>query len=81
MCRSGTVLSNRAYTALGAAVGFSLVMVLFAAMRERIVVADVPVPFRGAAITLIDRRIDVAGVHGFFRSGARLINDGCRYWR
>ncbi|WP_111496661.1 MULTISPECIES: electron transport complex subunit RsxA [Marinobacter] len=38
---------------LGAAIGFSLVLVLFAAMRERIAVADVPVPFRGAAIGMI----------------------------
>jgi len=37
----------------GAALGFSLVLVLFAAMRERITVADVPLPFRGAAIALI----------------------------
>ncbi len=33
----------------GAAVGFSLVLVLFAAMRERIAVSDVPVAFRGGA--------------------------------
>ena len=37
----------------GAALGFSLVLVLFAAMRERINVADVPVPFQGAAIALV----------------------------
>ena len=37
----------------GAALGFSLVMVLFAAMRERIAAADVPLPFQGAAIALI----------------------------
>src|SRR5690606_8740187 len=37
----------------GAAVGFSLVMVLFAAMRERLVVGDVPEPFKGPAIALI----------------------------
>lgn len=37
----------------GAAVGFSLVLVLFAAMRERIAVADVPVSFRGAAIGMV----------------------------
>jgi len=30
----------------GAAVGFSLVLVLFAAMRERLTVADVPEPFQ-----------------------------------
>ncbi|MDX1452485.1 MAG: electron transport complex subunit RsxA [Oleiphilaceae bacterium] len=37
----------------GAAVGFSLVLVLFAAMRERIAVADVPLPFKGSAIGMI----------------------------
>ena len=37
----------------GAAIGFSLVLVLFAALRERINVADVPAPFRGSAIGLV----------------------------
>jgi electron transport complex protein RnfA len=37
----------------GAAIGFSLVLVLFAAMRERVNVADVPAPFQGAAIGLV----------------------------
>ena len=37
----------------GAALGFSLVLVLFAAMRERVNVADVPAPFQGAAIGLV----------------------------
>jgi electron transport complex protein RnfA len=37
----------------GAAVGFSLVMVLFATIRERLAVADVPTPFKGPAIALI----------------------------
>lgn len=37
----------------GAAAGFSLVLVLFAAMRERIQVADVPGPFKGSAIGMI----------------------------
>jgi len=37
----------------GAALGFSLVLVLFAAMRERIEVADVPAVFRGPASALI----------------------------
>lgn len=36
----------------GAAAGFGLVLVLFAAIRERIEAADVPLPFRGAAIAL-----------------------------
>ena len=37
----------------GAALGFSLVLILFAAMRERINVADVPEPFKGSAIGLV----------------------------
>jgi electron transport complex protein RnfA len=37
----------------GAAVGFSMVLILFAAMKERIAVADVPVPFKGSAIGMI----------------------------
>ncbi|MEX0605168.1 electron transport complex subunit RsxA [Marinobacter sp.] len=37
----------------GAAAGFSLVLVMFAAMRERIAVSDVPGVFQGASIGLI----------------------------
>ncbi len=37
----------------GAALGFSLVLILFAALRERINVADVPAPFQGSAIALV----------------------------
>ena len=37
----------------GAALGFSLVLILFSAMRERIAVADVPSPFKGNAIGMI----------------------------
>ena len=37
----------------GAAVGFSLVLVLFAALRERLAAADVPTPFKGASIARI----------------------------
>ncbi len=37
----------------GAAAGFSLVLVMFAAMRERIAVSDVPAVFQGASIGLI----------------------------
>ncbi len=38
---------------LGSALGFGLVMLLIAAIRERITVADVPIRFQGAAILLI----------------------------
>jgi len=37
----------------GAAIGFALVIVLFAAIRERLEAADIPLPFRGMAIALI----------------------------
>ena len=37
----------------GAAVGFSLALILFSAMRERIAVADVPLPFQGSAIGMV----------------------------
>ena len=37
----------------GASLGFALVLVMFAAIRERLEVADVPAPFRGAAIALM----------------------------
>ncbi|MDX1589843.1 MAG: electron transport complex subunit RsxA [Oleiphilaceae bacterium] len=49
----------------GAAMGFSLVLVLFAAMRERIAVADVPVPFRGAAVGLITAGLMSLAFMGF----------------
>jgi electron transport complex protein RnfA len=38
---------------LGAAIGFALVLIMFAAIRERVDAADVPAPFRGSAIALI----------------------------
>lgn len=49
----------------GAAAGFSLVLVLFAAMRERILVADVPVAFRGPAIALITAGLMSIAFMGF----------------
>jgi len=48
-----------------AAVGFSLVIVLFAGMRERIDAADVPVPFKGASIALITAGIMSLAFMGF----------------
>jgi electron transport complex protein RnfA len=49
----------------GAAAGFSLVLVLFAAMRERIAVADVPAVFRGPAIALITAGLMSMAFMGF----------------
>ena len=49
----------------GASVGFSLVLVLFAAMRERINVADVPTPFKGSSIALITAGLMSMAFMGF----------------
>jgi H+/Na+-translocating ferredoxin:NAD+ oxidoreductase subunit A len=49
----------------GAALGFSLVLILFAAIRERIAVADVPAPFQGAAISLITAGLMSLAFMGF----------------
>jgi len=49
----------------GASVGFSMVLILFAAMRERITVADVPEAFRGPAIALITAGLMSMAFMGF----------------
>jgi len=49
----------------GAALGFSLVLILFAAMRERLVAADVPIPFKGAAIAMITAGLMSLAFMGF----------------
>jgi len=49
----------------GAAVGFSLVLVLFSAIRERIAVSDVPQPFQGNAIALITAGLMSMAFMGF----------------
>ena len=36
-----------------AGIGFSLVLVLFSSMRERLAASDVPLPFKGASIAMI----------------------------
>jgi len=49
----------------GAAVGFSLVLVLFAGVRERVAAADVPVAFRGASIALVTAGLMSLAFMGF----------------
>jgi electron transport complex protein RnfA len=49
----------------GAALGFSLVMVLFAGVRERIAAADVPQAFQGASIALITAGMMALAFMGF----------------
>ncbi|WP_232787356.1 electron transport complex subunit RsxA [Spongiibacter nanhainus] len=49
----------------GAAAGFSMVLVLFAAMRERIAAADVPTPFQGAAVGMVTAGLMSLAFMGF----------------
>lgn len=49
----------------GAAVGFSMVLIMFAAMRERIAAADVPIAFRGPAIALVTAGLMSLAFMGF----------------
>ena len=50
---------------LGIAAGFLIVMLLFAAMQDRLDGADVPAPFRGAPILLVTAAIVALGFMGF----------------
>jgi electron transport complex protein RnfA len=50
---------------VGAALGFGLALVLFAGLRERLAHADVPVPFRGAAIAFVTAGIVSVAFLGF----------------
>ena len=49
----------------GAAIGFTMVMVLFASIRERVDAADVPAPFKGAPIALITAGLMSMAFMGF----------------
>ncbi|WP_299005428.1 electron transport complex subunit RsxA [uncultured Shewanella sp.] len=49
----------------GAAVGFSMVLILFSAMRERLAAADIPSPFRGGAIAMITAGLMSLAFMGF----------------
>ena len=49
----------------GASAGFALVLVMFAAIRERLEASDVPAPFRGAAIALMTAGIMSLAFMGF----------------
>ena len=49
----------------GASLGFGLVLVLFAALRERLVAADVPITFRGSSIALITAGLMSLAFMGF----------------
>lgn len=50
---------------MGGALGFTLVMVMFASIRERLVVADIPTIFKGNAIGLITAGLMALSFMGF----------------
>jgi len=52
-------------TGLGAGLGFSLVLLLFAGIRERLAVADLPEAFKGAPIALVTAGIMSLAFMGF----------------
>lgn len=49
----------------GGAAGFSLVLILFASIRERLEAADVPTPFKGSAIAMITAALMSLAFMGF----------------
>lgn len=57
--------AQSAFYGFGAAIGFSLVLVLFSAMRERLAAADVPLPFKGAAVGMITAGLMSLAFMGF----------------
>ena len=58
-------LLQSALYGFGAAAGFGLVLVTFAAMRERLAHADVPLHFRGAPIALVTAGLMALAFMGF----------------
>jgi electron transport complex protein RnfA len=50
---------------MGGALGFTLVMVMFASIRERLVVADIPQIFKGNAIGLVTAGLMALSFMGF----------------
>ena len=58
-------LLQSALYGFGAAAGFGIVLVSFAAMRERLAFADVPLHFRGAPIALITAGLMALAFMGF----------------
>ncbi len=48
-----------------AGIGFSLVLVVFSSMRERLATSDVPLPFQGASIAMITAGLMALAFMGF----------------
>ncbi len=58
-------LVQSVFFGFGASAGFALVLVLFAAIRERLDASDIPAPFRGTAIALVTAGVMSLAFMGF----------------
>ncbi len=67
--RTNDSLMSAALYGFGAALGFTVVLVLFSAMREKLDNADVPAPFKGSAIALISAGFMSLAFMGFSGMG------------
>lgn len=67
--QAGHGLLESLFFGFGAALGFGMVLILFAAMRERIAAADVPATFQGAPIALISAGLMALAFMGFAGMG------------
>ncbi|QZY56595.1 electron transport complex subunit RsxA [Crassaminicella profunda] len=63
--QSGYGLIETIVNAIGAAVGFSLAIILFAGIRERLVISDVPSVFKGFPVALITASLMAIAFLGF----------------
>ena len=67
--RSSHSFVDSLFYGFGAAVGFSLVLIVFTAMRERLAFADIPQPFQGTAIHMITAGLLSLAFMGFTGMG------------
>ena len=63
--QDGLNLVQTIFNSIGAAIGFTLAIVLFAGIRERLEIADVPEPFKGFPIALITAGLMSIAFMGF----------------
>jgi electron transport complex protein RnfA len=63
--QSSHTLIESALFGLGGAIGFSIVLILFASIRERLEGAEIPLPFKGTAIALVTASIMSLAFMGF----------------
>ena len=63
--QSSHTLLESALFGFGGCIGFSLVLILFASLRERLEGAEIPAPFKGTAIALVTASIMSLAFMGF----------------